>query len=138
MTSLMEALACGLPCLVSDIPANKEWVVENENGWLFHDGDVNALVGKMLTVIAQREKLPGVSRASRRSAEMRADWKTHREELLKFWASGEYTTGEIFPDSKPWLFVCGRPGTVPWAARQFDRARSGGDRDRRPGGMLSV
>ena len=59
-------------------------------------------------------------------------------ELLKFWASGEYTTGEIFPDSKPWLFVCGRPGTVPWAARQFDRARSGGDRDRRPGGMLSV
>jgi hypothetical protein len=70
--------------------------------------------------------------------EMRADWKTHREELLKFWASGEYTTGEIFPDSKPWLFVCGRPGTVPWAARQFDRARSGGDRDRRPGGMLSV
>lgn len=61
--------------------------------------------------------------------EMRADWKT---------ASGEYTTGEIFPDSKPWLFVCGRPGTVPWAARQFDRARSGGDRDRRPGGMLSV
>lgn len=70
--------------------------------------------------------------------EMRADWKTHREELLKFWASGEHTTGEIFPDSKPWLFVCGRPGTVPWAARQFDRARSGGDRDRRPGGMLNV
>lgn len=28
--SLMEALACGLPCLVSDIPANKEWVTEGD------------------------------------------------------------------------------------------------------------
>ena len=27
--SLMEALACGLPCLVSDIPANKEWITES-------------------------------------------------------------------------------------------------------------
>jgi glycosyltransferase involved in cell wall biosynthesis len=35
----MEALACGLPCLVSDIPANKEWVREGYNGWLFRDND---------------------------------------------------------------------------------------------------
>ena len=41
--SLMEALACGLPCLVSDIPANKEWVTEGENGWLFRDGDADYL-----------------------------------------------------------------------------------------------
>lgn len=53
------------------------------------------------------------------SDEMRADWANNREALLKFWASGEPTTARIFPDSKPWLFVCGSPDTLPWAERQF-------------------
>ncbi len=85
--SLMEALACGLPCLVSDIPANKEWVIENENGWLFRDGDANHLAEKILAAISQREKLPEVSRASRRSAEMRADWKKNAEVLMNVYRS---------------------------------------------------
>lgn len=81
--SLMEALACGLPCLVSDIPANKEWVVENENGWLFRDGDSNHLAEKILAVMRQREKLPEIGEASRRSAEKRADWEKNAEALMK-------------------------------------------------------
>lgn len=85
--SLMEALACGLPCLVSDIPANKEWVFENENGWLFRDGDVNQLAEKILTAMNQREKLPEIGRASRRSAEMRADWKKNAETLMNVYRS---------------------------------------------------
>jgi glycosyltransferase involved in cell wall biosynthesis len=85
--SLMEALACGLPCLVSDIPANKEWVVEDENGWLFRDGDENHLAEKILRVIAQRKKLPGIGRASRRSAEIRADWKKNAEVLMNTYRS---------------------------------------------------
>lgn len=85
--SLMEALACGLPCLVSDIPANKEWVIEDENGWLFRDSDANHLAEKILTAIAQREKLPAIGRASRRSAEMRADWKKNAETLMNVYRS---------------------------------------------------
>ncbi len=85
--SLMEALACGLPCLVSDIPANKEWVVENENGWLFRDGDVNQLAEKILAAMNRREKLPEIGRASRRSAEMRADWKKNAETLMNVYRS---------------------------------------------------
>ena len=54
------------------------------------------------------------------SDEMRRDWAEHREELIKFWKSGEYTTPDIFPDAKPWLFVRGDPDTLPWAAEQFD------------------
>jgi glycosyltransferase involved in cell wall biosynthesis len=81
--SLMEALACGLPCLVSDIPANKEWVTEGENGWLFRDGDVDHLAEKILAAIAQREILPQVGQSSRRVAELRADWKKNAEALMK-------------------------------------------------------
>jgi L-malate glycosyltransferase len=81
--SLMEALACGLPCLVSDIPANKEWVVEGENGWLFRDGDACHLAEKILTAISQRENLPSVGKSGRGTAELRADWKKNAEALLK-------------------------------------------------------
>ncbi len=85
--SLMEALACGLPCLVSDIPANKEWVVEDENGWLFRDGDADHLAEKILAAMNQREKLPEIGRASRRSAERRADWKKNAEVLMNVYRS---------------------------------------------------
>jgi len=80
--SLMEALACGLPCVVSDIPANREWILENENGWLFRDGDVDHLLEKIALAISQRERLPGIGRAGRRSAERRADWKKNAETLM--------------------------------------------------------
>jgi glycosyltransferase involved in cell wall biosynthesis len=80
--SLMEALACGLPCLVSDIPANKEWVTEGENGWLFPDGDADALTAKILSAIAARESLPEIGRAARTSAEKRADWQKNFGQLL--------------------------------------------------------
>jgi len=80
--SLMEALACGIPCLVSDIPGNKEWVFENENGWLFRDGNVDDLAGKILAVMNQRERLSEVGAAGRRIAETRADWKKNSEALM--------------------------------------------------------
>lgn len=80
--SLMEALACGLPSLVSDIPANREWVTENGNGWLFPDGNADVLAAKILAAIAQRQDLPEVSRAARESAEVRADWNKNFTQLL--------------------------------------------------------
>jgi glycosyltransferase involved in cell wall biosynthesis len=80
--SLMEALACGLPCLVSDIPANKEWVEDGVNGWLFPDGNADALAAKILDAIRQREKLPAMGESARRSAEKRADWKKNFGQLL--------------------------------------------------------
>jgi glycosyltransferase involved in cell wall biosynthesis len=80
--SLMEALACGLPALVSDIPANKEWVREDANGWLFPDGNAQALADKILAVVANRHKLARISLAARKTAEERADWSKNFPILL--------------------------------------------------------
>jgi glycosyltransferase involved in cell wall biosynthesis len=80
--SLMEALACGLPCLVSDIPANKEWVSEGENGWLFRDGDADALAAKILQAFDQRKSLPKIGPVARTVAEERADWTKNSAKLL--------------------------------------------------------
>ena len=81
--SLMEALASGLPCLVSDIPANKEWVVDGHNGWLFPDGDVDALEQKILLAVEQKETLSEMASASRTVAEQKADWQLNFLSLLE-------------------------------------------------------
>jgi L-malate glycosyltransferase len=81
--SLMEALACGVPALVSDIPANREWVEEGVNGWLFPDGDAEALAAKILSVAAKPRRLPGFSRRARRVAEERANWDKNFHVLLQ-------------------------------------------------------
>jgi hypothetical protein len=44
------------------------------------------------------------------SDDMRVDWETNRDELLKFWASGKRAT--IFADALPWLYEHGEPGTL--------------------------
>ena len=41
--SLMEALASGLPAVVSDIPGNREWISEGIQGWLFPDSEANPM-----------------------------------------------------------------------------------------------
>lgn len=84
--SLMEALACGLPCLVSDIPANKEWIHDNQNGWLFPDGDVETLATKILSVIEKPETLAGIGMNARRTAEEKTDWPKNFEKLLAAYA----------------------------------------------------
>jgi len=81
--SLMEALACGMPVLVSDIPANKEWVRDNVNGWLFRDGDAENLADKILWISSQRSEWPRISRAARHVAEARADWERNFQVLLR-------------------------------------------------------
>lgn len=80
--SLMEALACGLPCLVSDIPANKEWVFDDQNGWLFPDGNVDALAAKILFAIENRKILPAFGKQARIIAEDRANWPKNVSKLL--------------------------------------------------------
>jgi glycosyltransferase involved in cell wall biosynthesis len=81
--SLLEAMACGLPCLVSDIPGNMDWVAEGVNGWTFRDGDVDDLTEKILFAIRNRESLQNVGDASRRTAVARADWKKNFGTLLE-------------------------------------------------------
>jgi len=81
--SLMEALACGLPCLVSDIPANCEWVRDGENGWLFPDGDTGGLAARIISILENRQHLTLVRRAARATAEEKADWKRNFGALLK-------------------------------------------------------
>ena len=92
--SLMEALASGLPALVSDIPGNREWIepgesvnqgeagAKGEAGWLFPDGDAHALAEGMLRAAADPSGLAKMRSAARGLAERRADWRVNFQQLL--------------------------------------------------------
>jgi glycosyltransferase involved in cell wall biosynthesis len=81
--TLMEALASGLPCLVSDIPGNREWIQDGVNGWLFRDGDVDDLAEKILFAIKNRKLFKRISESARKTAEEKADWKKNFGKLLE-------------------------------------------------------
>ena len=81
--SLMEAMACGMPCLVSDIPANKEWVDDGKNGWLFRDNDADDLAEKILFAMKNKKTFPKIAKAARATAEERADWKKNARTLMQ-------------------------------------------------------
>lgn len=46
--TVLEALSCGLPCILSDIGPHKELINEQEGGALFKNNDVNSLTGEIL------------------------------------------------------------------------------------------
>jgi glycosyltransferase involved in cell wall biosynthesis len=81
--TLMEALASGLPCLVSDIPGNQEWIDNGVNSWLFRDGDVDDLAEKILSAIKNRRSFKKISASARQTAEQKADWKKNFGKLLE-------------------------------------------------------
>ena len=84
--SLLEAFACGIPAIVPDIPGNREWITLGENGWLFPDGDSDALATVILNAIDQQQYLPEMGRKARRLAEERADWEKNFPLLEKAYA----------------------------------------------------
>jgi len=80
--SLLEALACGRPALVSDIPGNREWITPGVEGWLFPDGDENALAEAIEQAASDRPRLGRMGEAARRLAEQRADWNRNFPQLF--------------------------------------------------------
>ena len=79
--SLLEALASGLPVLVSDIPGNREWAGP-QVGWRFPDGDSETLAAQIIAAAADRKKLKQMGAAARQVAETRADWHKNFEKML--------------------------------------------------------
>ena len=50
--SLLEAMAAGLPVVVSDVPSNLEWVRNGWNGYIVPRGDAGAIAEAVLALIA--------------------------------------------------------------------------------------
>jgi L-malate glycosyltransferase len=81
--SLLEAMACGLPAIASDIPGNREWVDPARTGWWFPVGDAPRLAGVIGEAVAAQSGWEARGRQARATAEERADWRRNFPLLLE-------------------------------------------------------
>src|SRR5262249_53146476 len=73
--SLLEAMACGLPAIVTGAFGNLEWVRPGENGWLAEPASVDSLTGCLREALtAPAARLAEIGRVNSALARERADW----------------------------------------------------------------
>ena len=75
-----EALASGVPVIVSDMVGAKDLVDRGRSGWIFPSGDLDALVRAMTACLenaAQRE----LWREAARNSSQKADWQIYHQTL---------------------------------------------------------
>ena len=77
--TLLQAMACGTPVVVSQTPGNLDWVREGDTGFTFPTGDVDALTQALVAVTAHYP-IAVVERA-RREVQERADWRANLPRL---------------------------------------------------------
>jgi glycosyltransferase involved in cell wall biosynthesis len=72
--SLLEAMACGLFPIVSDIPANREWIEHGTNGFLVPPRDSAKLAGAIVDAWRNPELRSEAAKKNADLIEARADW----------------------------------------------------------------
>lgn len=81
-SSLLEAMASGLIPIVSDIAANREWIIPGENGLLFAPGDHQGLAAQIRRAITHEPWMAGARIANRALVEQRANANVNMIKLL--------------------------------------------------------
>ena len=80
--STLEAMAAGLPLIVTDTGGTEELVETGENGFVFAPRDVAALVNRLRQLAGNRDLVDSMGIASRRKA-ARFSWNAARDRYLE-------------------------------------------------------
>jgi glycosyltransferase involved in cell wall biosynthesis len=84
--SLLEAMATGLPAIVTDIPSNREWITEDKNGWLATTGSSKEFAAKLLRAASRSlDHLEAISERNQSVVTERADWDRNFPKLLRLY-----------------------------------------------------
>jgi glycosyltransferase involved in cell wall biosynthesis len=87
--SLLEAMAHGLPVVVTDAPGNREWVEHDRAGWLARAGDAQAFATGLLRAANLDDQARNrIAVHNRALVEERADWHANARSLLAAYERG--------------------------------------------------
>jgi glycosyltransferase involved in cell wall biosynthesis len=79
--SLQEAMACGLAPVVTDLPANQEWIVDGENGFLVPVGDIQTLADKVTYLLKNDELRWRFGKLGRELVQAKAEYQKEMGKL---------------------------------------------------------
>lgn len=86
--SLLQAMATGLPVVVTDIASNREWITEGENGWLASSGSSREFAEKLLRAVSlEQGERDAISERNQQIVAERADWDQNFPSLLQLYES---------------------------------------------------
>lgn len=92
---VVEALAAGVPVIVSDHAGAAEAINENENGWVIPSNDESALFQRMMACCREIDHVRSMSAACARSAR-RYDWSRYSKRAVEIFAPLASTgTGDL-------------------------------------------
>lgn len=81
--TLLQAMACGCPVLVTDAPGNENWITPADTGYLYASGDVHQLADQVVTALHQAgstEQHSLIDRAQQ-SVQANANWNRNIHRL---------------------------------------------------------
>lgn len=84
---LQEAMACGLAPVVTDLPANREWITDGENGFIVPINDVPALADRVVYLLRNDEVRKSFGRRGREIIQARAEYREEMGKLEKLYAA---------------------------------------------------
>ena len=85
--SLLEAMGSGVFPVVTDIPANREWITNGENGFLVSADEAESLASKIIDAIRNREFVEKSREGNRLIVEEKALWPEYIKKVEYIYAN---------------------------------------------------
>jgi glycosyltransferase involved in cell wall biosynthesis len=79
--SLQEAMACELAPVVTDLPANREWIRDGENGFIVPINDIQALANKIVYLLKHDEVARKFGKWGREIVKRRAEYESEMRKM---------------------------------------------------------
>ena len=83
--SLLEALAAGAFPVVTDIPSNREWIADGDNGFLVPKENENMLAKRIVEAIRDHRLLGKACEKNRKIVEQRAYWRDNIKKITELY-----------------------------------------------------
>lgn len=96
--SLQEAMACELPPVATDLPANREWIMDGENGFIVPINDAKALANRLVYLVRNGDMRRKFGKLGREIIRERAEYEREMAKVEQLYES--VASGRLFEEEK--------------------------------------